>query len=239
MKYKKRSKVLLIAIVVLLIFISGYAIYNNYIKKSPKTITEKPKSTLVEDTTSSKGSSNSTTELKPSISDAEKQLEVEYQSGYELYNNRLYSKCISAMDSIINKDTNFYKAYTIKGIAQCFSDNYSEGIKNLDHALLINPNYGYGRYDRALALELYERYDEAITEYLKALKIEPYIWSYYGISSIYGRRGDVENTVKYLEMAINEAPKENSSSEDVKASARGEKDFNPVKNSKQFKDLVG
>jgi tetratricopeptide (TPR) repeat protein len=202
-------------------------------------ISEKAKSTLVEDTTSSKSAASSTAEQKPSLSEADKQLEAEYQTGYELYNNRLYTKCISEMDSIINKNSNFYKAYTIKGIAQCFSNNYSEGIKNLDHALLINPNYGYGRYDRALALELYGYYDEAIKEYLQALDIEPYIWSYYGISSIYGRRGDVANTVKYLEMAINEAPKENSSSEDVKASARVEKDFNPVKNSKQFKDLVG
>lgn len=239
MKFKKRFKVLLIATVALSILLSGYAIYNSYIRKLPKTVTDKAKTTLVEDTTSSESASNSTAEQKQIISDAEKQLDADYQTGYELYNNGIFDKCISAMDSIIAKDSNFYKAYTIKGIAQCRSKNYNEGIKNLDRALAIKPDYGYGRYNKAFALELYEHYDDAIKEYLQALDIEPYIWSYYGISSIYGRRGDVANTVKYLEMAINEAPKENSSSEDVKASARGEKDFNPVKNSKEFKDLVG
>ncbi|SJT83751.1 Uncharacterised protein [Clostridioides difficile] len=67
--------------------------------------------------------------------------------------------------------------------------------------------------------------------YNKNLEIENYIWTYYGIASIYGRRGDVQNTVKYLSKAI-------EIDEVVKKEARDEADFNPVRDSKEFKDLI-
>ncbi|WP_415875492.1 tetratricopeptide repeat protein [Clostridium sp.] len=104
-------------------------------------------------------------------------------------------------------------------------------MKNIDKALNINPNYGYGRFNKALAYELYGHYDEALSWYDKALEVEKYVWSYYGKASIYGRRGDVANTVKYLKIAID-------MQESVKEEAKKEKDFDNVRNSKEFMELV-
>lgn len=158
-------------------------------------------------------------------------LEALYKNGYDEYNSHNYTNCVNIENQVIAQDSNFYKAYTIKGIAQCFSNNYEEGSKNLDKALQIKDDYGYGRYAKALSLELYAHYDEALDEYNKALQIEQYVWSYYGMASIYGRRGDINNVVKYLKEAINLNPA-------VKGCAKTEEDFDNVRKYKEFQDLI-
>ncbi len=45
-------------------------------------------------------------------------------------------------------------------------------MKNIDKSLDIKPDYGYARFNKALAYELYERFDEALKWYDKALDIE-------------------------------------------------------------------
>ncbi len=161
----------------------------------------------------------------------EKDEDKKYAEAEKFFSSKQYSDTIAKADEIISKDKEFYKAYNIKGIALCYSNNYEEGMKNIDKALEINPNFGYARFNKALAYELYGKYDDALNWYDKDLEIEKYIWSYYGKASIYGRRGDVENTVKFLKIAIDMSP-------DIKAIAREEKDFNPVKDSNQFQNLI-
>ncbi|MBA5851725.1 hypothetical protein H2684_10510 [Clostridium sp. cel8] len=161
--------------------------------------------------------------------EAEK-LESQYKKAESLFRNKQYAESIKEADSIIKQDKDFYKAYNIKGIALCYSNNFEEGMNNIDKSLELNPEYGYARFNKALAYELYGQYDKALIWYDKDLQIEDYVWSYYGKASIYGRRGDVENTVKYLKIALNMAP-------EIKSIAKNEKDFDPVRNSKSFQDL--
>lgn len=158
-------------------------------------------------------------------------LENEYKQAESLFRDKQYSSSIEEANRIINKDKRFYKAYNIKGIALCYSNNYREGMKNIDKSLELNSSYGYARFNKALAYELYGKYDEALLWYDKDLEIEKYVWSYYGKASIYGRRGDVPNTIKYLKIALNISP-------EIKSIIRNEKDFNPVRNSKEFQDLI-
>lgn len=175
--------------------------------------------------------------LDKAEADKQKALEDEYNKGHDIYDSGSdKTECIKVMDDILSKDDKFYKAYTLKGIALCdtnLQNRFQDAIKNLDKALEIKPDYGYGLFNKAYALEKYAQYDEAIIWYNKALDVEKFVWSYYGLSSIYGRRGDVENTVKYLKLAIDLDPKV-----DVKGTARNEEDFNNVKNSEKFKDLL-
>ena len=161
----------------------------------------------------------------------EKDEDKKYAEAEKFFSSKQYSDAIAKADEIISKDKEFYKAYNIKGIALCYSNNYEEGMKNIDKALGINSNFGYARFNKALAYELYGKYDDALNWYDKDLEIEKYIWSYYGKASIYGRRGDVENTVKFLKIAVDMSP-------DIKSIAREEKDFDPVKDSSQFQDLI-
>lgn len=163
--------------------------------------------------------------------EAEKAKEEKYNKSYEAFGEKKYDDTIKLADEIIKEDVNFYKAYNIKGIALCYKGDFDEGIKNIDKALQLKPDFGYARFNKALAYELHGDYDEALNLYDKDLEIENYIWSYYGKASIYGRRGDVDNTVKYLKIAIN-------MSSDIKNIAAKEEDFNPVKDSKEFQDLL-
>jgi tetratricopeptide (TPR) repeat protein len=121
--------------------------------------------------------------------------------------------------------------YNIRGIAKAYNGDYDGGLKDINKSLEIDPNYGYARFNKALTYELYENMDEALKWYNNALEIEEYVWSYYGIASIYGRIGDINNTMKYLNKAI-------QMDEGVKVVAQTEHDFNPVKDFDEFKKAV-
>lgn len=170
-------------------------------------------------------------ELKKLQEEKNKRLDDKYQQSVRTFSDKNYAGTIDIANGIISEDENFYKAYNIKGIALCYSNNYDEGMKNIDKSLEIKPDFGYARFNKALGYELNGDYDNAIKWYDKDLEIENYIWSYYGKASIYGRRGDVENTIKYLKIAI-------EMSSDIKKIASEEVDFNPVKDSKEFQDII-
>lgn len=214
---------------------------NNSIEKinkesiNNKEVIEK-KSTNNKDTTDKKSVTNeenkSISEKK--LSKVEKKssnLEEKYKSGYIAFHNGKYEEAIKIENEVIKEDKNFYKAYSIKGIATCFNGDYENGMKFIDKSLDINMDYGYGRFNKALAYELYGYYDKALSWYDKALEIENYIWSYYGKASIYGRRGDSKNTVKYLKIAIN-------MDLSVKNLIKEERDFDNVRKNEEFKELL-
>jgi len=161
-------------------------------------------------------------------------LERKAQEGYDLFFEKKYDEAIAAEDSVIAEDPAFFKAYYIKGITQCYAGNYEEGSKNIDKALELSPDDYMARFNKALSLELYRHYDESLLWYEKALEVAngQGEWSYYGIASIYGRRGDPANTVKYLSLAIEINP-------DIREEAKSESDFDPVRSSKEFKELIG
>lgn len=179
----------------------------------------------------SDSSQNTKNEAQKIQEEKNKRLEELYEQSSKAFSEKRYDDTISTADDIIKEDANFYKAYNIKGIALCYRGNYEEGIKNIDRSLELKPDFGYARFNKALAYELKGNYDDALSWYDKDLEIENYIWSYYGKASIYGRKGDVENTVKYLKIAISMSP-------EIKKFASDEEDFNPVRDSKEFQDLI-
>lgn len=163
------------------------------------------------------------------ISDREREL---YNSAYTTFFTGDYAGAVSKGDEIVTEFPESYLGYNIRGIAKAYNGNFDGGMSDIDKSLSIKPDYGYGRFNKALTYELYGQFDNALEWYNKALEIEDYVWTYYGIASIYGRRGDVSNTVEYLKKAI-----EIDSA--VKQEARTESDFDPVRNSKDFKELIG
>lgn len=214
----------------------GYRKYNSriaYFVRQKLTAVKQPKENAANMQKQNEEQKKKQLEEQQKAEEEKKQQDLEklWQQGYDEYNSHNYEQCINIEDQIIAQDSNFYKAYTIKGIAQCFSKNYNDGIVNLDKALQIKQDYDYGRYAKALALELYGHYDEALAEYNSALEVNKYIWSYYGIASIYGRRGDIDNVVKYLKLAISIDPV-------VKKCAKDEPDYDNVRKYKEFQDLI-
>jgi len=166
---------------------------------------------------------------------AQKKLDTEYKEGYSAFFAHDYTKAISLEDEVIKQSPTYYQAYNVKGIALSYNGNFSAGMQNIEKSLKLHPGYGYGQFNKSLSLELYGYYDQAIQSYQETIKIAPapwVMWSYYGIASIYGRRGDVKDTVYYLKQAIALNPSL------IKGHARTEKDFDNVRGSKEFQDLI-
>lgn len=185
----------------------------------------------IEEENKKKEEENRKAEEEKKKQEKDKALEDKYMQGYNAFHDKKCSEAISIEDEVLKEDSSFYKAYNVKGIALCYSGKYDEGMKNIDKALELKPDYGYAVFNKALAYELFAHYDEAIKWYEKDMQLEKYIWTYYGIASIYGRRGDVDNTIKYLKEAV-------AIDSGVKSLAAEEQDFNPVKDSKEFQALI-
>lgn len=214
-KYSIKNKLIFI-------FMTSCLIFNIGCTKENKKNTSNNKSVV------SSNSSIDNTNLKEKN---ESNFENEYLAAYNLFFQHKYEESIKICDEIIKKDSKFYKAYNTKGISLCFLNNFDNGLKNINKSLEIKPDFAYGRFNKALAYELYGYYDESLKWYDKALEIENYIWSYYGKASIYGRLGDVDNTIKYLKIAL-------SMDSTIKDTIKCERDFDPVRNDLKFKNLV-
>ena len=165
------------------------------------------------------------------IKKKQESLEKKWKTGYDQFFEKKYKQSIEIERQVIKEDPNFYKAYTVEGIALAYSGDFKSGMKQIDKALILKPNYGYARFNKALANELYGYYEEAIEWYKKDLEVEKSEWSYYGIASIYGRKGDIKNTMKYLKLAIDINP-------NVKDVAKNEEDFDNVRECMEFKKLI-
>lgn len=154
-----------------------------------------------------------------------------YNDAFETFHSFNYSLAIEKANILLDKYPNSELGYNIRGIAKAYNGDFQGGMEDIDKALEINPSYDYALFNKALNYELYGQFDNALEWYNKALEVTQYEWSYYGIASIYGRRGDVENTVKYLAKAIELEPA-------VKEHAKEEVDFDPVRNSEEFQKLI-
>lgn len=230
---KLSFKVKIIIFVVLCLIAAGLITYNKYMEnklnKAIQDSTSKSSTQLKAQNDTDKTKLN---EENKALQDKQKSMSDKYNQAHDAFFNKSYDLAIKLADELIAEDPNYYMAYNIKGITQCYAKDYESGMENIDKALEIKPDFPYGRFNKALANELYGHYDEAIIWYNKALEVDKNDpWSYYGIASIYGRRGDVENTVKYLKLAV-------ALDAGIKAEAAKEADFNPVKNSPEFKALI-
>lgn len=248
---ENNKKIILIFLVIIAIGILSYESWTNTISKNIKNENKsqkdivKPMDTeesyiknITNTDTEKVGEDNSktnNTDEKIKISGKEKNYSAKenelYNDAYELFFSHKYANAISKADTIIREFPNNAMAYNIRGIAKAYNGDYHGGMKDIDISLSIDENYGYARFNKALTYELYENMDEALKWYNKALEVEDYVWSYYGIASIYGRRGDVANTMTYLNKAI-------QMDSAVKEEAKTERDFNPVNNSEEFKKAV-
>lgn len=238
MKYKK------IILLILVLISAGILVYefNNNLKNKNNSIeinndeteylsgTSQSDNKSDSDKTSVENDDKTTEEISDdAISNREREL---YNSAYTTFFTGDYAGAVSKSDEIVKEFPESYIGYNIRGIAKAYNGDFDGGMSDIDKSLSIKPDYGYGRFNKALTYELYSQFDNALEWYHKALEIEDYVWTYYGIASIYGRRGDVSNTVEYLKKAVD-------IDSAVKEEARTESDFDPVRNSKEFKELIG
>lgn len=218
-----------LTLLIILIFVAfGIFIYEGINNRKQLELQEKQQQVLLQE---KQEEGKKEKQIEEELKKKKEELDKIYNNAYSSFFNKKYAETIELTTEIITRDSSYYMAYNLRGIAKAYNKDLDEGIKDIDRALELAPDYGYARFNKALAFELFGHYEESLIWYNKALEVEDYKWSYYGIASIYGRKGDVENTVRYLKKAVD---KDSA----IKEIAKEEADFNPVKNSPQFKELV-
>ena len=162
-----------------------------------------------------------------------KELAAINDKGQAVFFSKNYWGTLTIEDEVLKQDPNNYRALAIKGIALCYIGNsqYNDGLVLINQSIQIKPDYGYARFNKALAYEMVGKYDESLKLYDEALAVEQYAWSYYGKASIYGRRADVANTVANLQKAIELNPQ-------AKEAAKTEEDYAPVRGTAEFQALL-
>ncbi len=155
-----------------------------------------------------------------------------YDQGLKLYYQKDFSEALSLFNKALFLNPKCYQALNGKGATYAFQGRYTEGIDLIKKALNLKPDYEYGYFNLGLANELASNWSDAISAYQTALKLDSHdTWAYYGIASIYGRQGNVDQTVNYLKQAIAIEP-------DARETAKTEHDFDPVRSSAEFQALL-
>jgi len=157
---------------------------------------------------------------------------TQYEQGLKLYYQRQFPEALDLFNQALAIDPLCYEALNAKGATLAFQGEHEQGLALIQQALVLNPAFVYGHFNLGLANELAGRWDPAIAAYQRALQLDDHdTWSYYGIASIYGRLGKIDEVLEYLQPAIALDP-------DVKAVARDEKDFAPVRMDPRFQTIV-
>ena len=169
------------------------------------------------------------------VTESQKQMQYAlslYDQGLKLYYNRQFDPALVLFNEALSEDPDCYQAINGKGATYAFLGRYDEGIALIKQAIKLKPDFVYAHFNLGLANELAGLWTPALEAYHAALNLDPKnVWSYYGIASIYGRQGKVEQTITYLKQAI-------ALEADVKDFAKKEKDFNNVKNDPRFQALL-
>ena len=230
---ERNKKIVLLVLVIMAIFIIGYEGVTNF--KNHKLKNENNKQSeeeIIKPMESSqefmKENKEQNLNLKEVTSEKENDL---YNESYILFFSNEYKNAITKADELVGEFPQNAMGYNIRGIAKAYNGDYNGGRQDIDKSLELNHNSWYTTFNKALTYELYDNMDEALNWYNKSLEIQEYVWSYYGIASIYGRIGDVHNTMTYLNKAI-------YMDKSVKDFAKTEHDFDPVRNSKEFQETI-
>ena len=236
----KAKKILLVVLVAISIYIIiNYATGNN---KTPDNNTQNDAITATISASFNKQevvatATEAVVEKATSVAQTPSEEDTMYNDAYNAFFSGNYTSAINKANAIIKKYPQSYRGYNILGIAEAYNGNFQDGVNNINKSLSIKPDYGYGLFNKALSYELFGYYDQALAFYDQALKVEQYLWSYYGKASIYGRRGDIQNVSVNLNLAFSLA-KDDEEKSQVKKEAKNEADFDPVKNTKEFQNLV-
>jgi tetratricopeptide (TPR) repeat protein len=101
-----------------------------------------------------------------------------------------------------------------------------------NNALRFDPNYNLPYNNLALICAGEGNYPDAILNYGKAISADPsYANAYYNLAALYAIKNDLDNAVTNLKKAIDLDPK-------YKEKAKSLADFNKIKDSGKFKELV-
>lgn len=169
----------------------------------------------------------------PAVHPISKESEQLYRKAVTAYGKGDHLNALELANKALEKDDENYKALSLKGIIQAFDVSPEEGIKTVEKALAINPNYVQADFDMAMAQKLGKHYDESIRYFQKVLDKDPKnTWSWYGIATNYADKRDKAKALEYLKKAVDLDPK------NVKPQAAAQDHFQWLHGDPDFQNLV-
>lgn len=143
-----------------------------------------------------------------------------------------YEEAVHQLDKVLAADPNNFKAYSVKGSALALEGNTTEGLRLIEQAHRIAPDYVPTYYDLAIAYKLRGELDQSKGWFEKVLAKDPQnVWSVYGIATIYADQGNRTEALNWLERAV----KLDSS---VKDTARTQDHFESFHGDDRFEAIV-
>lgn len=125
---------------------------------------------------------------------------VHLDAGIYYYGINDFSVALKHFSRSAELDKTFAPAFNMIGYAQAALKNYKEAEKAFQAYIKLGPNYPNGYDSYAELLLRMGKYDESISQYKKALELDPtFSFSLTGIGNNYIFMGDYENARKYYQ----------------------------------------
>lgn len=103
----------------------------------------------------------------------DQQIEQIYQTGLKAHQNNDFNSARELYLNVIAQHPTHIKAHYLLGALCCQTQQFAEGIGNLDKAILLSPVHVEAHNSRGNALNQLQQFDEALKCYVKATSINP------------------------------------------------------------------
>lgn len=146
-------------------------------------------------------------------------------------NKKKYEDAIRYFNKYVELSEDCYDVSEMLSVSYLMIKKYDEAIDACNLLLDINPDHLNVLHTKGLALQSSHQYNEAITEFKKLLSLNENAEAYLSIGKCYLELNDIKNCKKMLEKAFKISP-------ELKETASLNEDFENVKNTEWFKDLL-
>ncbi|MDI6840213.1 MAG: tetratricopeptide repeat protein [bacterium] len=142
---------------------------------------------------------------RPEVSEPKKH----YSFGYEYLKNKMYDDAIKNFELAIEESTSYVDAYVGLSLAYKGKNDYGEVERVCKKLIEIAPLQG--RYALGKCYTEYGKYEDALSEYREALKIDSsYADAWYGIGYVYEKMGNIPTSIENYKQALKFDPKNES-----------------------------
>jgi protein O-GlcNAc transferase len=123
-------------------------------------------------------------------------LEAQWQSGLAFLQQGRLAEAERIFGEILQRAPNHFGALNLLGMIACQNRAYERAVQFISKAISVNPNVAQAYYNRGIALQALQRFNEALVSYNKAIALKP------DHAEAYSNRGIVLGELRRLEEAL-------------------------------------
>jgi tetratricopeptide (TPR) repeat protein len=153
--------------------------------------------------------------------------------GLACYEMQDYGRAIEDCGRAIELNREDATAYNNRGNAYARLQDYGRAIEDYRRVIELNPDDARAYNNRGNAYARLQDYGRAIEDYGRAIELNPEdATAYYNLACAHALMGEVDDSCEWLEKAISLDAK-------YREMARGDEDFDGVRDNRRFRALVG